>query len=99
MKNLAVMVKNRKELTQFAEQWVALSPKTKKVVASAKTPKLALAQAQKKGELDPICGQLLTQGFRLVYEEPRLGAHDMKINFIHPSSAGGILIEVMEPAQ
>ena len=54
MKNFAIMVKNRKELTRYAEKWVALSPKTKKVIASAKTPKLALLEAKKKGEDDPI---------------------------------------------
>ena len=54
MKNFAVMVRNRKELNRHAEKWVALSPKTKKVIASAKTPKKALLEAQRKGEADPI---------------------------------------------
>ena len=54
MKNFAIMVRNRKELSRYAEQWVALSPKTRKVIAAAKTPKEALLEAQKKGEDDPI---------------------------------------------
>jgi hypothetical protein len=55
MKNhAAIVVKNRKELECYAEQWVALSPKTRKIIASGKTPKQALMEAQKKGELDPI---------------------------------------------
>ena len=54
MKNYAIMVKNKKELGRYAEQWAALNPKTKKIIASAKTPKQALLEAQKKGELDPI---------------------------------------------
>ena len=54
MKNFAIMVRDRKELSRYAEKWVALSPKTRKVIASAKTPKQALLEAKKKGELDPI---------------------------------------------
>ena len=50
-----------------------------------------------KGELDPLCDKLKAEGYRLIYDAPRDGAHQMRINFIHPSSAGGILIEVMEP--
>jgi methylmalonyl-CoA/ethylmalonyl-CoA epimerase len=49
-----------------------------------------------KGKLEGLCERLRTAGYRLIYEEPRAGAHGMRINFIHPSSSGGILIEVME---
>ena len=54
MKNFAIMVRNRKELIRYAEQWVALCPKTRKIVASGKTLKEAISAAHKKGELDPI---------------------------------------------
>jgi methylmalonyl-CoA/ethylmalonyl-CoA epimerase len=50
----------------------------------------------KQGELDALCGKLKAEGFRLVFEQPRPGAHGMRVNFIHPASAGGVLIEVME---
>jgi methylmalonyl-CoA epimerase len=50
-----------------------------------------------KGELDSLCGRLREEGFRLIYEKPKAGAHQMRINFIHPASAGGMLIEIMEP--
>jgi methylmalonyl-CoA/ethylmalonyl-CoA epimerase len=49
------------------------------------------------GELDALCAQLKDEGYRLTYDAPRNGAHHMRVNFIHPASAGGILIEVMEP--
>lgn len=49
-----------------------------------------------KGQLDGICQKLRDEGFRLIYEQPKAGAKAMRINFIHPSSAGGILIELME---
>ena len=50
-----------------------------------------------RGELVSLSAQLRKSGFRLIYDEPREGAHSMRINFIHPASAGGILIELMEP--
>ena len=51
-----------------------------------------------KNELSGLCTKLKTAGIHLIYDAPRKGAHDMMINFIHPSSAGGILIELMETA-
>jgi len=50
----------------------------------------------KTGELDPLCEKLQSEGFRLVYDSPQSGSNLMRINFIHPASAGGILIEIME---
>ena len=52
----------------------------------------------KRGELDPLCAQLKASGYRLTYDKPASGAHAMRINFIHPASAGGLLIELMEPS-
>ena len=52
----------------------------------------------KKGELEPLSRTLKAEGYRLIYDAPKAGAHHMRINFIHPASAGGILIEIMEPA-
>jgi len=51
------------------------------------------------GELHPICAVLRAEGYRLIYENPKKGAHGMKINFIHPASAGGVLVELMEPGE
>jgi methylmalonyl-CoA/ethylmalonyl-CoA epimerase len=48
------------------------------------------------GSLASICETLKSEGYRLVYSEPRQGAHGAKINFIHPSTSEGILIELME---
>ncbi len=36
------------------------------------------------------------QGVRLIYETPRPGAHNTKVNFIHPKSTGGVLVELVE---
>lgn len=51
-----------------------------------------------RGQLDAICGRLKQEGFQLTYDQPRPGAHGMRVNFVHPSTAGGLLIEVMERA-
>lgn len=37
-------------------------------------------------------------GLRLLYDEPRRGTSGSRINFIHPKDAGGVLVELVEPA-
>ena len=54
--------------------------------------------AVRVSDLDTICEQLHEQGVRLVYETPRRGTANSRINFIHPKDAGGVLIELVEPA-
>ena len=41
---------------------------------------------------------LRDRGLRLLYDEPRRGTSDSRINFIHPKDAGGVLVELVEPA-
>jgi methylmalonyl-CoA epimerase len=41
-------------------------------------------------------GDFERAGFRLVYEEPRIGAHGCLVNFIHPQSTGGVLLEISQ---
>ncbi len=40
--------------------------------------------------------RLKAQGVRLIDERPRLGANGNTIAFLHPSSTGGVLIELCE---
>jgi methylmalonyl-CoA/ethylmalonyl-CoA epimerase len=42
---------------------------------------------------------LKAHGVRLINEEPRRGAHDCLVVFIHPKSTGGLLIELSQPAE
>jgi methylmalonyl-CoA/ethylmalonyl-CoA epimerase len=42
--------------------------------------------------------QLSEEGHRLLSEEPLPGAHDCLVCFVHPKSAGGVLIELSQPA-
>lgn len=46
--------------------------------------------------IDSILKQLKEKGIRLINEEPKLGAHNCRVAFIHPASTGGVLIELSE---
>lgn len=48
------------------------------------------------GKLDPLTAMLKKEGFRFTYDEAKAGAQNMRVNFIHPATAGGVLIELME---
>ena len=37
-------------------------------------------------------------GIRTLYDEPRRGTGGSSINFLHPKDAGGVLVELVEPA-
>jgi methylmalonyl-CoA/ethylmalonyl-CoA epimerase len=41
---------------------------------------------------------LRAQGIRMLYEEPKRGTENSRINFAHPKDCGGVLIELVEPA-
>jgi methylmalonyl-CoA/ethylmalonyl-CoA epimerase len=49
-------------------------------------------------DVDAACAALRGRGVRLVYEEPRRGTAGSRINFVHPKDAGGVLVELVEPA-
>ena len=49
-------------------------------------------------DLDSVCATLRERGLRLLYDEPQRGTAGSRVNFIHPRSAGGVLIELVEPA-
>jgi len=49
-------------------------------------------------DLDQVCAVLRERGLRLLYDEPRRGTADSRINFVHPKDAGGVLVELVEPA-
>jgi len=48
-------------------------------------------------DIDQTMATLVSQGVKFIDERPRPGAHGSRIAFIHPSSAGGLLIELKEP--
>jgi methylmalonyl-CoA/ethylmalonyl-CoA epimerase len=54
--------------------------------------------AYRVSNLDQLTERLEEQGVRLLYDVPRRGTAESRINFIHPKDAGGVLIELVEPA-
>ena len=54
--------------------------------------------AYRVSDLDALSDRLHAQGVRLIYDAPRRGTANSRINFIHPKDAGGVLIELVEPA-
>jgi methylmalonyl-CoA/ethylmalonyl-CoA epimerase len=54
--------------------------------------------AYRVSNLDELTKRLEAQGARVLYDAPRRGTANSRINFIHPKDAGGVLIELVEPA-
>ncbi|WP_433289186.1 methylmalonyl-CoA epimerase [Pseudonocardia sp. CA-142604] len=55
--------------------------------------------AYRVADIDATCAALREKGIRLLYDEPRRGTSDSRINFVHPKDAGGVLVELVEPAE
>ncbi len=49
-------------------------------------------------DVEAVSAILRERGVRLLYDAPRRGTSDSRINFIHPKDAGGVLVELVEPA-
>lgn len=49
-------------------------------------------------DVDAATKVLRERGLELLYEEPRRGTGGSRINFVHPRDAGGVLVELVEPA-
>lgn len=54
--------------------------------------------AYRVADIDAVCGTLRERGVRLLYDVPKRGTSNSRVNFIHPKDAGGILVELVEPA-
>ena len=54
--------------------------------------------AYRVSDIDALTERLREDGVRLLYDAPRRGTADSRINFIHPKDAGGVLIELVQPA-
>ncbi len=54
--------------------------------------------AYRVDSIDAVSAHLRAQGMRLLYDEPRTGTAGSRVNFVHPKSAGGVLVELVEPA-
>ncbi|MBK6887766.1 MAG: methylmalonyl-CoA epimerase [Tetrasphaera sp.] len=49
-------------------------------------------------DIDAVGATLRERGVRLLYDVPKRGTSNSRVNFIHPKDAGGILVELVEPA-
>lgn len=49
-------------------------------------------------DIDAVSATLRERGAELLYDEPQRGTANSRINFVHPRSGGGVLIELVEPA-
>jgi methylmalonyl-CoA/ethylmalonyl-CoA epimerase len=53
--------------------------------------------AYRVDSIDEVSEHLRSQGMRLLYDSPRNGTAGSRVNFVHPKSAGGVLVELVEP--
>jgi methylmalonyl-CoA/ethylmalonyl-CoA epimerase len=49
-------------------------------------------------DIEFVSATLRARGLRLLYDQPRRGTNDSRVNFVHPKDAGGVLVELVEPA-
>jgi methylmalonyl-CoA/ethylmalonyl-CoA epimerase len=49
-------------------------------------------------DVEAAAAALRARGLRLLYDQPRRGTAGSRINFVHPKDAGGVLVELVEPA-
>ena len=49
-------------------------------------------------DVEAVSATLRERGLRLLYDAPRRGTADSRVNFVHPKDAGGVLVELVEPS-
>jgi methylmalonyl-CoA epimerase len=50
-------------------------------------------------DIERVLGSLREAGIELIDSEPRVGIRDSRVAFVHPKSTGGVLTEIVEPAE
>ena len=50
-------------------------------------------------DIDAALERLKGEGMRLIDETPRVGIRNSRVAFLHPASSGGVLTEIVEPAE
>jgi len=50
-------------------------------------------------DVEQVSAVLRERGLRLLYDEPRRGTSGSRVNFVHPKDAGGVLVELVQPAE
>lgn len=49
-------------------------------------------------DIDAVSATLRERGVRLLYDAAKRGTSESRVNFVHPKDAGGVLVELVEPA-
>lgn len=49
-------------------------------------------------DVEAASATLRERGLRLLYDAPKRGTANSRINFVHPKDAGGVLVELVEPS-
>jgi methylmalonyl-CoA/ethylmalonyl-CoA epimerase len=49
-------------------------------------------------DVEAVARHLREQGLRVLYDEARRGTAGSLVNFVHPKDAGGVLVELVQPA-
>ena len=49
-------------------------------------------------DVEAVSATLRERGLRLLYDVPKRGTADSRVNFVHPKDAGGVLVELVQPA-
>ena len=55
--------------------------------------------AYRTDDIGETLRRLREAGLRLVDEQPRTGIRDSRVAFVHPKSTGGVLTEIVQPAE
>ena len=51
------------------------------------------------GDIEEVLDKLKEAGVELIDDEPRVGIRDSRVAFVHPRSTGGVLTEIVQPAE
>jgi methylmalonyl-CoA epimerase len=55
--------------------------------------------AYRVADIDATLATLRERGLQLIDETPRVGICDSRVAFVHPRSTGGVLTEIVQPAE
>ena len=55
--------------------------------------------AYRVDDIDAALDALRDRGVQLIDETPRAGIRDSRVAFVHPRSTGGVLTEIVQPAE
>lgn len=55
--------------------------------------------AYQVSDIEATLAALKASGLRLIDESPRIGIRGSKVAFVHPAATGGVLTEIVQPAE